>query len=155
MGKTCKPMDVSFQYMTKSTTNKKKIKKKKVKKKNRFNPFPNLWKFLFLSAFTLTQKSLISHITSSTQIFPHLKTFRMMKTSKVSSLQFLFVQEHKLPLTWGNTCLWYFLEGIQTVANLQYQFFHFPFVNRIPKFQLGKQPPNIYTTFSRLLFSSV
>ena len=29
MGDTCKPMAVSFQCMTKSTTNKKKIKKKK------------------------------------------------------------------------------------------------------------------------------
>ena len=29
MGNTCKPMDVSFQCMTKSTTNKKKKKKKK------------------------------------------------------------------------------------------------------------------------------
>ena len=29
MGNTCKPMAVSFQCMTKSTTNKKKIKKKK------------------------------------------------------------------------------------------------------------------------------
>ena len=29
MGNTCKPMDVSFQCMTKSTTNKKKRKKKK------------------------------------------------------------------------------------------------------------------------------
>ena len=28
MGNTCKPMAVSFQCMTKSTTNKKKIKKK-------------------------------------------------------------------------------------------------------------------------------
>ena len=35
MGNTCKPMAVSFQCMTKSTTNKKKIKikSKKVKKK--------------------------------------------------------------------------------------------------------------------------
>ena len=36
MGNTCKPMAVSFQCMTKSTTNKKKIKiknKKKFKKK--------------------------------------------------------------------------------------------------------------------------
>ena len=32
MGNTCKPMAVSFQYMTKSTTNKKK-KIKKIKKK--------------------------------------------------------------------------------------------------------------------------
>ena len=31
MGDTCKPMAVSFQYMTKFTTNKKKIKKKKKK----------------------------------------------------------------------------------------------------------------------------
>ena len=29
MGNTCKPMAVSFQCMTKFTTNKKKIKKKK------------------------------------------------------------------------------------------------------------------------------
>ena len=29
MGNTCKPMAVSFQCMTKSTTNKKKLKKKK------------------------------------------------------------------------------------------------------------------------------
>ena len=29
MGNTCKPMVVSFQYMTKFTTNKKIIKKKK------------------------------------------------------------------------------------------------------------------------------
>ena len=34
MGNTCKPMAVSFQCMTKSTTNKKKIKKIKKKKKN-------------------------------------------------------------------------------------------------------------------------
>ena len=31
MGNTCKPMDVSFQCMTKSSTNKKKIKLKKKK----------------------------------------------------------------------------------------------------------------------------
>ena len=31
MGNTCKPMAVSFQCMTKSTTNKKKIRKKKNK----------------------------------------------------------------------------------------------------------------------------
>ena len=30
MGNICKPMDVSFQCMTKSTTNKKKIKKKRI-----------------------------------------------------------------------------------------------------------------------------
>ena len=37
MGNTCKPMAVSFQCMTKSTTNKKKIKikSKKVKKKKK------------------------------------------------------------------------------------------------------------------------
>ena len=39
MGNTCKPLAVSFQYMTKSTTNKKKIKKikknKKIKKKKK------------------------------------------------------------------------------------------------------------------------
>ena len=35
MGNTCKPMDVSFQCMTKSTTNKKKLKK--LKKRN-FKP---------------------------------------------------------------------------------------------------------------------
>ena len=35
MGNTCKPMAVSFQCMTKSTTNKKKkIKKKNIQKKN-------------------------------------------------------------------------------------------------------------------------
>ena len=34
-GNTCKPMAVSFQCMTKSTTNKKKIKKLKKKKKER------------------------------------------------------------------------------------------------------------------------
>ena len=33
MGNTCKPLAVSFQCMTKSTTNKKKIKKNKIKKK--------------------------------------------------------------------------------------------------------------------------
>ena len=33
MGNTCKPMAVSFQCMTKSSTNKKKIKKKKKKKR--------------------------------------------------------------------------------------------------------------------------
>ena len=33
MGNTCKPMAVSFQYMTKSTTIKKKLKKIKIKKK--------------------------------------------------------------------------------------------------------------------------
>ena len=33
MGNTCKPMAVSFQCMTKSTTNKKKNKKNKNKKK--------------------------------------------------------------------------------------------------------------------------
>ena len=32
MGNTCKPMAVSFQCMTKSTTNKKKNKKKKLKR---------------------------------------------------------------------------------------------------------------------------
>ena len=31
MGNTCKPLAVSFQCMTKSTTNKKKKKKKKIK----------------------------------------------------------------------------------------------------------------------------
>ena len=34
MGKTCKPMAVSFQCMTKSTTN-KKLKKKSEAKKNK------------------------------------------------------------------------------------------------------------------------
>ena len=34
MGNTCKPMAVSFQCMTKFTTNKKKIKKKKRKERN-------------------------------------------------------------------------------------------------------------------------
>ena len=33
MGNTCKPMAVSFQCMTKSTTNKKNIKKNKQKNK--------------------------------------------------------------------------------------------------------------------------
>ena len=33
MGNTCKPLAVSFQCMTKSTTNKKKINKKKKKKR--------------------------------------------------------------------------------------------------------------------------
>ena len=33
MGNTCKPMAVSFQCMTKFTTNKKKRKKKKKKRK--------------------------------------------------------------------------------------------------------------------------
>ena len=37
MGNTCKPMDVSFQCMTKSTTNKKKKKeRKKYKIKDNF-----------------------------------------------------------------------------------------------------------------------
>ena len=36
MGNTCKPLAVSFQCMTKSTTNKKKKKEKKKKKKNIF-----------------------------------------------------------------------------------------------------------------------
>ena len=36
MGNTCKPMAVSFQCMTKSTTNKKKIKKKIKRKKKYF-----------------------------------------------------------------------------------------------------------------------
>ena len=36
MGNTCKPMAVSFQCMTKFTTNKKKLKKKK--KKERSSP---------------------------------------------------------------------------------------------------------------------
>ena len=35
MGNTCKPMAVSFQYMTKSTTNKKE--KKGIKKKKKIN----------------------------------------------------------------------------------------------------------------------
>ena len=35
MGNTCKPMAVSFQCMTKFTTNKKKRKKKKKKKKEK------------------------------------------------------------------------------------------------------------------------
>ena len=34
MGNTCKPMAVSFQCMTKFTTNKKKERKKKKKKKD-------------------------------------------------------------------------------------------------------------------------
>ena len=40
MGNTCKPLAVSFQCMTKSTTNKKKKKReknKKIKKKERLN----------------------------------------------------------------------------------------------------------------------
>ena len=36
MGNTCKPLAVSFQCMTKSTTNKKKIKIKIKKKKEGF-----------------------------------------------------------------------------------------------------------------------
>ena len=42
MGNTCKPLAVSFQCMTKSTTNKKKInlKKKKKKKKKRYPGVP-------------------------------------------------------------------------------------------------------------------
>ena len=35
MGNTCKPLAVSFQCMTKSTTNKKKKKSKKKKKKTK------------------------------------------------------------------------------------------------------------------------
>ena len=35
MGNTCKPMAVSFQCMTKFTTNKKKRKKKKKKRKKK------------------------------------------------------------------------------------------------------------------------
>ena len=35
MGNTCKPMAVSFQCMTKSTTNKKKLKKNKIKGKKK------------------------------------------------------------------------------------------------------------------------
>ena len=38
MGNTCKPMAVSFQCMTKSTTNKKKKKKDKKKIKKNFQP---------------------------------------------------------------------------------------------------------------------
>ena len=34
MGNTCKPMAVSFQCITKSTTNKKRKKNRKVKKKS-------------------------------------------------------------------------------------------------------------------------
>ena len=34
MGNTCKPMTVSFQCMTKSTTNKKRIKIEKIKQKS-------------------------------------------------------------------------------------------------------------------------
>ena len=34
MGNTCKPMAVSFQCMTKSTTNKKKKKKKDIHERN-------------------------------------------------------------------------------------------------------------------------
>ena len=46
MGNTCKPLAVSFQCMTKSTTNKKKINKKKIKKKKKkkkltFNIIPH------------------------------------------------------------------------------------------------------------------
>ena len=40
MGNTCKPMAVSFQYMTKFPTNKKKKKKKKEIKKKKENNFP-------------------------------------------------------------------------------------------------------------------
>ena len=35
MGNTCKPMAVSFQCMTKSTTNKKKLKNEKKKKRRK------------------------------------------------------------------------------------------------------------------------
>ena len=35
MGNTCKPLAVSFQCMTKSTTNKKKKKKKEKKKRKK------------------------------------------------------------------------------------------------------------------------
>ena len=42
MGNTCKPMAVSFQCMTKFTTNKKKIKIKiKIKKEKKFSNYHN------------------------------------------------------------------------------------------------------------------
>ena len=42
MGNTCKPMAVSFQCMTKSTTNKKKKKKKNLEKKKKKNLEPGV-----------------------------------------------------------------------------------------------------------------
>ena len=51
MGNTCKPMAVSFQCMTKFTTNKKKIKikikLKKIKKNNKVDMNMDLFRILF------------------------------------------------------------------------------------------------------------
>ena len=65
MGNTCKPMAVSFQCMTKSTTNKKKKERKKIiTKKNKFFskihfPFNLYWFGITLpDTLILTQGSL-------------------------------------------------------------------------------------------------
>ena len=51
MGNTCKPMAVSFQCMTKSTTNKKKLKneKKKTGKKEEFLIKNKIFNVFFLT----------------------------------------------------------------------------------------------------------
>ena len=46
MGNTCKPLAVSFQCMTKSTTNKKKKKRKKKNKQSNGTEAANGWAVL-------------------------------------------------------------------------------------------------------------
>ena len=68
MGNTCKPLAVSFQCMTKSTTNKKNKKKKEIHYPNRYraerhNPY-KLEKYLlraFTVMFSLPTANQLSH----------------------------------------------------------------------------------------------
>ena len=64
MGNTCKPMAVSFQCMTKSTTNKKKINKKNKKIKKM-----KIKKNIYISDISCGN---LSFSLSALSVFPHL-----------------------------------------------------------------------------------
>ena len=61
MGNTCKPLAVSFQCMTKSTTNKKKKKKGKKKKKKKIS----IWK---AKHGTCTSQVLFQHTSEYNEV---------------------------------------------------------------------------------------
>ena len=60
MGNTCKPMAVSFQCMTKSTTNKKKKLKKKL---------------MSIESVMLSNYLIVCHPLLLTSIFPNIRVF--------------------------------------------------------------------------------
>ena len=65
MGNTCKPMDFSFQFITKFTTKKKKVKKKTKKQKTELGAPSSrwiIWRGLANSHKTLKKRTLLSLI---------------------------------------------------------------------------------------------